>query len=629
MKAGMRARRVDLAFWLALALGIVTAFFRLDGHGLWGDEIWQALWARQQDLLETILRFRAPPDFPLHFVLVQITTAAGTDPLWVRLPSAVLGTLTVPLLYSIGKKNLDKITGIVAAILLAVSPFHVWFAQDARPYAALAFYSLLSLFFFIECLRKPTWTNWLGLTIATTLNLYNHFFALMPILSEGVGMGVWLMANLYNRPGRRIEFARVPWRVPIAFVTAVVTAFLGALPLLPGYASFILARGPGEVEAPPFQLSIGFLTELFGMFGAGDGWSLVVYVLLGLIGLGAAARRRKLVALIGCIWLALPLLVLWLAQPRHIFIPRYFLFQQPVYLLFVGYGIVGVSAWLAARARTFFPARASARFSFANAAGILLCGMVMAPLLPPAWQSYWVERINDWGTMCEYLHRHATAADAVAGDGYIIGLMMWCYPEPKTMPILDGNRVPLESLKHRGLNIWFLNMDGRNAAWLEKNFQMVPRDVWGKGDLLVTAASGDFKFLQAERVAQLWHYETTDVPSQIVLHDFPPDAESDKGFAEISDYTRYAVRLRLPPTQPRVLALCAQDRAGGALQVFVDGQFIGRFRPKNDSRAWRTVEFALPAQIGETFLVELFNAPKQGARVQEIQVQYKSVTATQ
>jgi hypothetical protein len=226
-------------------------------------------------------------------------------------------------------------------------------------------------------------------------------------------------------------------------------------------------------------------------------------------------------------------------------------------------------------------------------------------------------------------HRNAGAGDAVAGDGYIIGLMMWCYPEPKTMPIIDGNRVPLESLKNRGLNIWFLNMDGANAAWLEKNFQGVPREVWGKGDLLVTASSGDFKFLQAERVARLWHYETPGVPARIVLKDFPPDAESDTGFAEISDYTRYAVELRLPPTRPRVLSLRVQERIGGALQVFVDGQFIGRYKPKKDSRVWRAVEFALPKKVGETFLVELYNAPKQGARIQEIQVQYADETAAQ
>ncbi len=174
----------DPWLWGTLALGLATAFFRLDAHGLWGDEVWQAMWARQQDALATIARFSAPPDFPLHFILVQFTTTYSGEPFWVRLPSALLGALTVPLVYGLGILVLNRVTGILAAVFLALAPFHVWFTQDARPYAALTFYSLLTCLFFHALLRKNSWGAWAGLTLATTLNLYNHFFALMPLLSE-------------------------------------------------------------------------------------------------------------------------------------------------------------------------------------------------------------------------------------------------------------------------------------------------------------------------------------------------------------------------------------------------------------------------------------------------------------
>ena len=623
MKRALVSILRDPFVWLMLALGAATAFFRIEGHGLWGDEIWQALWSRQQDVPETIARFSAPPDFPLHFILVQWTTNFGTNPLWVRLPSAVLGTMTVPLLYVVGKRALNQTTGILAAVLLAVSPFHVWFAQDARPYAALAFYSLLSFWFFVELLKKPTWYAWLGLTLATTLNLYNQFFSLMPLLSQGVALVLHDVVKWYQARGDGFAFARARWRTWFACASAIGAAFVLTIPLLPGYASYIFARGPGEVEAPPFRITPEFLMELFGMFGGGTGWSLALFVALCVLGIIASARRRNFFALCGVVWLALPILILALAQPRHIFIPRYFLFMQPIYFLFIGYGIVSASVWLAARFEKFTRAQISPRVSWNVFGNVLLGAVAIVALLPPTWASYWVERINDWGTLCEYLHRNAKPGDAVAGDGYIIGLMMWCYPEPNTMPIIDGNRLPLESLTQRGLNVWFLHMaGGTDAASLEKNFVLVPRNVWGKGDLVATASSGDFKFLQAERMARLWYYETPQVPSQIVFQDFPPDAESAKSFAEISDYTRYAVRLRLPPTRPRVLRMTVQERAGGALQVSIDGQVLGRYRPKNDSRVWREVEFPLPENVGETFLVELFNVPKTGARVQEIQVRY-------
>lgn len=640
----------DPWLWGTLALGLATAFFRLDAHGLWGDEVWQAMWARQQDVPGTIARFSAPPDFPLHFILVQFTTTFSGEAFWVRLPSALLGALTAPLVYALGARVLDRSTGILAALLLAVAPFHVWFAQDARPYAALAFYSLLTLVFFHALLQKNSWGAWAGLTLATTLNLYNHFFALMPLLTESAAFACLFCGALVKtqwaqeeeiasclattrRPflslnitpaldgGRAMTAGTREWLwKAFAFVTSIGIAILLTAPLLRGYLSYILARAPGEVEAPPFQLTPAFLMELFGMFGGGTGWSLALLAVLCLIGIGVAAVRRNTFALTGALWLGLPLLILWIAQPRHIFIPRYFLFMQPVYFLFAAYGIAATSAWLMRRIQTRAALPRATLWRFVPTA--LLGGLVVVGLTPPTWQSYYVERINDWGTMCAYLHRHARPGDAVAGDGYIAGLMAWCNPGAIGVPWIDGNRVPPDSLTRRGLNIWFLNMDARtDEEWLRRNFELVTRATWGKPDLIVTASSGDFKYLQAERIAQLWYFETPVVPAQILFDDLrePVDAQ---GYAEIGKHVRYTVRLRLPATAPRVLQLTAQQREGGTVRVLVDGERVGRFVPKNDSREWRTVEFALPAKVGEQFLVELVNPIGTGARVRQIQVHY-------
>jgi hypothetical protein len=61
-------------FVLVAAAAMATAFYRLGGRGLWGDEVWDALWSRQQSPWQTFLRFRQPPDFPLQFLLTQLTT---------------------------------------------------------------------------------------------------------------------------------------------------------------------------------------------------------------------------------------------------------------------------------------------------------------------------------------------------------------------------------------------------------------------------------------------------------------------------------------------------------------------------------------------------------------------------
>lgn len=609
----------EVWFWLLLALGLATAFFRIDAHGLWGDEVWQALWSRQQDIAATIARFSAPPDFPLHFILVQFSTSQRGDAFWVRLPSALLGAFTVPLLAVLGTRVFSRKVGILSAVLLAFAPFHVWFAQDARPYAALAFYSLLSLLFFSALLKNFSWQACAGLALATALNLYNHFFSLMPILSQTVSIAILLGGAWWQAKSFRTQAALEWRRKAFGFAVSIGAALLLAAPLWRGYAGYILARAPGEVQAAPFQVTPAFLTELYGMFGGGTGWSLAVFAGLSVLGLYVAARRRNGFAWVGALWLALPLLILSIAQPRHIFIPRYFLYMQPVYFLFVAYGIVTLSEWFVLSRKKWF---AASRIPAQSAATVLLTGVVLVALIPPMWQSYWVERLNDWGTMCAFLHRNAQPGDAVTGDGYIVGLMLWCYPNPEAVPVIDGNRVPPASLLARGLNLWYLNMDPATSEnWLTENFELVPRSTWGKNDLIVTSASGDFQYLQAERVARLWHYKASSIPSRIVFDDVR-EKTGGQGYAELGKFMRYAVRLRLPATAPRSLRLTVQERSGGNVRVLVNDEIVGRFLPKNDSREWRTLEFPLPENAGETFLVELVNATGTGARVREIQAVY-------
>src|SRR5438067_7074120 len=105
---------------LATGLGVTMAFFRLGTKGLWGDEVWNVFFI-QPSLTQTFLHFPAPPNLPLNFLLVQLATTFSDGRFWVRLPSAVLGAATVPLLFLVGRRFVDRWTALGAALLLAVS----------------------------------------------------------------------------------------------------------------------------------------------------------------------------------------------------------------------------------------------------------------------------------------------------------------------------------------------------------------------------------------------------------------------------------------------------------------------------------------------------------------------------
>ncbi len=419
---------------LAVAAGLATALFRLGAKGLWGDEVWQVSWAQQQGFARTFFRFLAPPDFALHFLLVKLSSGGSSNPWLVRLPSALLGAASVGLLFVLARRVLETRTALIAALIFAAAPLHVWYAQDARPYAALAFYSLLSLHFFFELIDAPSRLAWLGFMTATVLNLYNQFFAIQVLLTEcaaAVGViGLWALLSRFD-VGKPFDLRHAS-RSFGGVVAGGALALLAAMPLWPGTIRYVLAGAPGESDGTPFRVTVSFLANLFGLFGAGPGWPLAVIATLCLVGILAACYHRPWFALVAVVWLGLPFVALALAQPKHQFIPRYFIFIQPVYLLLAAYGLVQI---LEAMTRIF--RRAS------TVSALVVVGSLLWLTFRPTWSGYWVEKLNDWSAICGYLHREVKPGDSITGDAYIISLMRWCYPDWSGLSIINPESVSL------------------------------------------------------------------------------------------------------------------------------------------------------------------------------------------
>ncbi len=165
---------VGLALVVLLAAGL--RFHDLDRTSLWLDEAvsWQQASKPFLEMIAATARDNYPP---LHNIILHVTIALfGDGETALRAPSALLGVANVYVLYLLGSALWDRTTGLIAALLLTVSGFHVWYSTEARMYALLAFTATLFVLTVVYATRRPNWLTLTGCAAAGTALLYSHVY---------------------------------------------------------------------------------------------------------------------------------------------------------------------------------------------------------------------------------------------------------------------------------------------------------------------------------------------------------------------------------------------------------------------------------------------------------------------
>ena len=161
---------------VALVAGILR-FYRIDEKSIWLDEAF-SLWIARQSIWEGwrwLIEVDQHPPFYyslLHLWIGLFGPLEGA----VRTLSALASTMTVPVFYAGCRRLLDRPTAAIAVVILAVSPFHVQFAQETRMYALLTL-EVAFVFYFLARLvtsRVPSGRDWVGLAVSQALVMLTH-----------------------------------------------------------------------------------------------------------------------------------------------------------------------------------------------------------------------------------------------------------------------------------------------------------------------------------------------------------------------------------------------------------------------------------------------------------------------
>ncbi len=356
-------RDVQRRHWLTLGLiTLLAAALRLFDLGLpslWSDEIHVVLAATGSigHVLEGAKSHASAP--PLDYLIVHLlATYVGLNEFVVRFGSAMWSILSIPLIYQLGKRTAGSWAGVVAALLLATSPFHLEFSREAKFYAALVFFALLSNILFLRALRSGDRRHWFMYCLCNTVGIYAHLYIALLIACQGLYLLIDGLIDIVH--AKRRAFSTSRGLLPYLLSTALTAACFS-----PWYFWDIAQQKPvGHYSTALSATLLKGLAVTFGLNGRFAAATLGVLVGLGVViawkpeANRDGGRLRPALLLVLDV-LAIGLVILLDNLGSYWFAPKQTLFMLPAYLVLAAAGLVGLCRGATRLARGSYLARAA------------------------------------------------------------------------------------------------------------------------------------------------------------------------------------------------------------------------------------------------------------------------------
>jgi uncharacterized membrane protein len=163
-----------------LLITVVGAVLRLIAakESLAFDELYLYSWVHSHGfgrMLNLVADNEKTP--PLGFIFAWVSGQFGNSPELIRLPSVIAAVALVPATGFLGRRTVGAVAGLLGALLLAVSPFAVFYGSEARSYSLAAFFVVLSVVLLLKALEGSGARWWVCSSLASAAAVMSHYTA--------------------------------------------------------------------------------------------------------------------------------------------------------------------------------------------------------------------------------------------------------------------------------------------------------------------------------------------------------------------------------------------------------------------------------------------------------------------
>lgn len=249
-----------------------------------------------------------------------------------RFLSVIFSILSLGIFYKFARIFYNRWNSIYAVLIMGLSPFHIWYAQEARGYTISCFFAILLVYFYMMALQKDNKFYWIYFIITAMFAIYSSYYAVFLIIVSGIiillkdnrkHIKIWflsilalllLLSPLFHIFIRQISSVKTNlWWLPEPSNKAIITTFA--------------------------VFNLGYSTSLIQHYIC-----LVLFFILFIRGINSYYKHDKTKTLILLLFSILPILLINILSRLavHIYIDRQLLMFSPFYYLLVARGVSSI-----------------------------------------------------------------------------------------------------------------------------------------------------------------------------------------------------------------------------------------------------------------------------------------------
>ncbi len=401
-----REKLLDISFVVLILAACTLSLITLYSQSIRLDES-QSIWASTKSIPALLSYIAQDVHVPLYALLLHFWMQLfGTDIMVVRALSFLFFILTLPVLYRFARESSSKRVAYLTVALFTLSPFVMWYSNEARMYTLFTLVTSLNHLYFLRLVRSEGKTSKFGYLVSAILGLYTHYFFLFLLITQGVFILGRMLSAVYRDPAfGEVSFWQLVRKYigfPLKWLGLALESFLFLTPWITYVYSLGTASNASPLIPRPtsfniFQIIVQFL---FGFQTQAVQAFIIALWPLSLIMLFMLFTKRKRLPVVGIAYFGfvtvLPIiLVFFVSFIRPIFLSRYLILVTPSLFFILSWSMLSYSKRIATYLVTGFM--------------LILLGLSGYQNISAA-----TPVKEDYAGVDAYLSQHTTAKDIIA-----------------------------------------------------------------------------------------------------------------------------------------------------------------------------------------------------------------------